>query len=76
MRSQIVSTLRRLWVLRGLIREGADSAGRNRKRLLHPGADTKDILTQYVSMIRCLRVIDPPGVLLYKVAEPVRKYLR
>ena len=49
---------------------------RNRKRLLHPGADTKDILTQYVSMIRCLRMIDPPGVLLHKVADPVRRYLR
>ncbi|KAH8114497.1 Cullin [Phellopilus nigrolimitatus] len=60
MRTDLVSTLRRL----------------NRKRLLHPGADTKDILTQYVSMIRCLRVIDPPGVLLHKVADPVRRYLR
>ncbi|CDO77135.1 hypothetical protein BN946_scf184657.g10 [Trametes cinnabarina] len=49
---------------------------RNKKRLLHPGADTKDILTQYVSIIRCLRIIDPPGVLLYKVADPIRKYLR
>ncbi|EIW59111.1 ubiquitin-protein ligase [Trametes versicolor FP-101664 SS1] len=48
----------------------------NKKRLLHPGADTKDILTQYVSIIRCLRIIDPPGVLLYKVADPIRKYLR
>ncbi|KAF8264772.1 ubiquitin-protein ligase [Lactarius quietus] len=48
----------------------------NQKRLLHPGADTKDILTQYVSLIRCLRVIDPPGVLLFKVADPIRRYLR
>ncbi|KAI9465102.1 ubiquitin-protein ligase [Lactarius psammicola] len=48
----------------------------NKKRLLHPGADTKDILTQYVSLIRCLRVIDPPGVLLFKVADPIRRYLR
>ena len=49
---------------------------RNEKRLLHPGADTKDILTQYVSTIRCLRIIDPPGVLLFKVADPIRRYLR
>ena len=49
---------------------------RNKKRLLHPGADTKDILTQYVSTIRCLRILDPPGVLLYKVADPIRRYLR
>ncbi|EMD39909.1 hypothetical protein CERSUDRAFT_112157 [Gelatoporia subvermispora B] len=48
----------------------------NKKRLLHPGADTKDILLQYVSIIRCLRIIDPPGVLLFKVADPIRKYLR
>ncbi|KAF8682314.1 Anaphase promoting complex (APC) subunit 2 [Rhizoctonia solani] len=48
----------------------------NNKRLLHPGADTKDILTQYVSTIRCLRILDPPGVLLFKVADPIRRYLR
>lgn len=49
---------------------------RNRKRLLHPGADTKDIIAQYVSIIRCLRLVDPPGVLLFKVADPIRRYLR
>ena len=49
---------------------------RNKKRLLHPGADTRDIWTQYVSTIRCLRIIDPPGVLLFKVADPIRRYLR
>ncbi|KAL7280018.1 hypothetical protein ACG7TL_006431 [Trametes sanguinea] len=59
-RSQLVITLRKA----------------NKKRLLHPGADTKVILAQYVSIIRCLRIIDPPGVLLYKVADPIRKYLR
>ncbi|KLO14760.1 Cullin [Schizopora paradoxa] len=69
-RSELVSTLRSLYdhLLIELLA--------NRKRLLHPGADTKDILHQYVSMIRCLRVIDPPGVLLHKVADPVRRYLR
>jgi len=51
-------------------------SSRNRKRLLHPGADTKIILQQYVATIRCLRIIDPPGVLLFKVAEPIRRYLR
>ena len=49
---------------------------RNRKRLLHPGADTKLILSQYVATIKCLRIIDPPGVLLFKVADPIRRYLR
>ncbi|KAM6489967.1 Cullin homology [Amanita muscaria] len=48
----------------------------NRKRLLHPGADTKLILTQYVATIKCLRIVDPPGVLLFKIADPIRRYLR
>ncbi|KIM41173.1 hypothetical protein M413DRAFT_160178 [Hebeloma cylindrosporum] len=48
----------------------------NRKRLLHPGADTRLILQQYVATIKCLRIIDPPGVLLFKVADPIRRYLR
>ncbi|OBZ71191.1 Anaphase-promoting complex subunit 2 [Grifola frondosa] len=59
-RTQLVATLRKA----------------NKRRLLHPGADTKDILTQYVSIIRCLRIVDPPGVLLFKVADPIRRYLR
>lgn len=49
---------------------------RNRKRLLHPGAETKDVITQYISTIRSLRILDPPGVLLHKIAEPIRKHLR
>ncbi|KAF9054879.1 hypothetical protein BJ165DRAFT_741999 [Panaeolus papilionaceus] len=48
----------------------------NARRLLHPGAVTKVILQQYVSIIKCLRIIDPPGVLLFKVADPIRRYLR
>ncbi|KAI0801938.1 hypothetical protein BC629DRAFT_1284384 [Irpex lacteus] len=48
----------------------------NSRRLLHPGADTKMILQQYVSIIKCLRIIDPQGVLLFKVADPIRRYLR
>ncbi|KAF8812048.1 hypothetical protein BYT27DRAFT_6431262 [Phlegmacium glaucopus] len=48
----------------------------NGKRLLHPGADTKLILSQYVATIKCLRIIDPLGVLLFKVADPIRRYLR
>jgi anaphase-promoting complex subunit 2 len=46
------------------------------KRLLHPGAETKDVITQYISTIRCLRILDPVGVLLHKVAEPIRRHLR
>ncbi|KAF5336227.1 hypothetical protein D9758_014343 [Tetrapyrgos nigripes] len=45
----------------------------NRKRLLHPGAETRLILTQYVATIKCLRIVDPPGVLLFKVADPIRR---
>ncbi|KAG0145209.1 hypothetical protein CROQUDRAFT_64206 [Cronartium quercuum f. sp. fusiforme G11] len=48
----------------------------NRKRLLHPGADTQDIITQYISLMKALRVLDPPGVLLSCVGQPVRTYLR
>jgi anaphase-promoting complex subunit 2 len=48
----------------------------NLKRLLHPGAETSDVLTQYISTIRCLRILDPPGVLLHKVALPIRQHLR
>lgn len=45
-------------------------------RLLHPGVNTSDILTAYISAIRALRVLDPTGVLLDLVCEPVKKYLR
>ncbi|GAA5986672.1 hypothetical protein JCM10908_003852 [Rhodotorula pacifica] len=46
------------------------------ERLLHPGVDTKDIITTYISAIRCLRIVDPAGVLLSRVADPIRQYLR
>ncbi|GAB4822840.1 hypothetical protein N2152v2_009886 [Parachlorella kessleri] len=45
-------------------------------RLLHPGAATTDILTQYVSTIKALQHIDPSGVILSAVAGPIRRYLR
>lgn len=48
----------------------------NVKRLLHPGAETKDVITQYISTIRVLRILDPQGVLLHKVADPIRQHLR
>ena len=44
---------------------------RNRKCLLRPEADMKLILSQYVTTITCLRIVDPPGVLLLKVADPI-----
>ena len=46
------------------------------KKLLHLGVNTTDILTAYIAAIRALRVLDPSGVLLELVCEPVRRYLR
>ncbi|GFS60495.1 anaphase-promoting complex subunit 2 [Trichonephila inaurata madagascariensis] len=45
-------------------------------RLLHPGVNTSDILTAYISAIKALRVLDRTGVVLQIVSEPVCKYLR
>ncbi|CAH0728449.1 unnamed protein product, partial [Brenthis ino] len=45
-------------------------------RLLHPGVNTPDILTAYISTIRALRHLDPSGVILETVTKPVRTYLR
>ena len=45
-------------------------------RLLHPGADTLVIITQYISTIEAFRLLDPPGVLLHKVSRPIQKYLK
>lgn len=47
-----------------------------RYRLLTAGASTNDILHQYVSTIKALRTIDPAGVFLDAVGEPIREYLR
>ncbi|CAN0923592.1 Anaphase-promoting complex subunit 2 [Linum grandiflorum] len=47
-----------------------------RYRLLTAGASTNDILHQYVSTIKALRTIDPTGIFLEAVGEPIRDYLR
>ncbi|XP_027096892.1 anaphase-promoting complex subunit 2 isoform X1 [Coffea arabica] len=47
-----------------------------RYRLLTAGASTNDILHQYVSTIKALRTIDPAGVFLEAVSEPIREYLK
>lgn len=44
--------------------------------MLTAGASTNDILHQYVSTIKALRAIDPAGVFLEAVGEPIRDYLR
>lgn len=47
-----------------------------KRRLLHIGASTQQILDMYVSVIRSLRILDPSDMLLNFVTKPVRKYLR
>ena len=45
-------------------------------RLLLPGASTTEILQVYISIIRAFTLLDPKGVLLDRVARPIRRYLR
>lgn len=45
-------------------------------RLLQPGASTTEILQFYISVIRAFAVLDLKGVLLDRVARPIRRYLR
>ncbi|CAM9596126.1 unnamed protein product, partial [Discosporangium mesarthrocarpum] len=47
-----------------------------RRRLLHPGANTNQIIDVYIATIKVLRILDPKDVLLEEVAGPVRHYLR
>jgi anaphase-promoting complex subunit 2 len=44
-------------------------------RLLHPGAETSQIIEVYISTIKVLREMDPSGELLQFVTQPVREYL-
>ncbi|KAJ5762110.1 uncharacterized protein N7511_005492 [Penicillium nucicola] len=46
------------------------------QRLLHPGASTVEILQVYISIIRAFHLLDPKGVLLDRIARPIRRYLR
>lgn len=45
-------------------------------RLLQPGAATIEILQVYIYIIRAFAVLDPKGVLLDRIARPIRRYLR
>lgn len=45
-------------------------------RLLHPGVNTTDIITAYISAIKALKIVDPSGVILEIVCQPVTRYLR
>ncbi|KAF9438826.1 Anaphase-promoting complex subunit 2 [Entomortierella beljakovae] len=46
------------------------------KRLLHPGAETADIIEFYTSTIKYLRMLDPSGVMLDQTAKVISRYLR
>lgn len=46
------------------------------ERLLHPGVNTSDIITAYVSAIKALMFLDPTGVVMENVCEPLKRYLR
>lgn len=45
-------------------------------RLLHLGSTTAMVVLAYMRTIRAFLVIDPSGVLLDKVARPIRRHLR
>ena len=45
-------------------------------RLLQPGASTTEILQVYICIIRAFAILDPKGVLLDRLAKPIRRYLR
>lgn len=47
-----------------------------RNRLLHPGAQTGQILQMYMNTIKVMRIFDPSDCLLDTAAEEVRAYLR
>lgn len=46
------------------------------RRLLHPGATTTYVLNVYISIIRSFHELEPKGVLLERVARPIRRYLK
>ena len=46
------------------------------QRLIHPGAQTSQIIDVYINTIKVLREMDPSGELLQVVTQPVRDYLR
>jgi anaphase-promoting complex subunit 2 len=45
------------------------------KRLLIAGANTGDILSQYINTIKTLNILDPTGVSLMKIEKKIKNYL-
>lgn len=54
----------------------ASFAEQVQRRLLHAGATTTHILNLYINIIHAFSELDPKGVLLDRVATPIRHYLR
>jgi anaphase-promoting complex subunit 2 len=46
------------------------------RRLLHNGANTVDIISGYIATMKSFHILDPRGILLDKVARPIRRYLK
>lgn len=46
------------------------------RRLLHQGAQTKDILQWYINAIKAMRCLDPRGLVLARCGKGIRRYLR
>ncbi|KAI9034343.1 hypothetical protein DFJ74DRAFT_600395 [Hyaloraphidium curvatum] len=46
------------------------------RRLLHQGAQTRDVLEWYIKAIRAMRILDPRGIVLAQCGAGVRRYLR
>lgn len=47
-----------------------------KRRLLHPGAQTGQIIQVYMDMIQVLRIMDPSDTLLNSASDDIRAYLR
>lgn len=40
-----------------------------------PGVITRNILDQYINMLKVLQIIDPQGLIFEKVTIPIKNYL-
>jgi len=46
------------------------------RRLLIAGAHTRDVIKVYIKTIKAMRLVDPRGLLLEAVSQPIRAYLK
>ncbi|KAA8491063.1 Anaphase-promoting complex subunit 2 [Porphyridium purpureum] len=47
-----------------------------KKRLLHAGARTQDIIFQFVNILKVFSVLDPSSAMVSTITQPLRAYLR